>query len=252
MIAGYREFEFDLPDALLKNLVSILDKIQKVPLREAEVGMIPDEQGVYQLFLDDEPVYVGKTDADAGLLKRLTRHSKKILHRNGLDPARVSFKAVRIFVFTAVDLETDLIKHYGGTKGLAWNGSGFGSNDPGRERDTTNNKPENFDFQFPIDIDRALTLTLPASGTAAAMLGLLRDQLPYTIRAQRPGRSRKLHDDLETTTISGLATLTTTREIVKHITTQLPAGWQATKLLGYIILYKETKTYPQSEIISTS
>ena len=119
MIAGYREFEFDLPDALLKNLVTILDGIQKEPLRETQVAEIPDEQGVYQLFLDEEPVYVGKTDADAGLFKRLSRHSKKILHRNNLDPDRVFFKAVRIFVFTAVDLETDLIRHYGGNTGLA-------------------------------------------------------------------------------------------------------------------------------------
>jgi len=252
MIAGYREFEFDLPDALLKNLVTILDGIQKEPLRETQVAEIPDEQGVYQLFLDEEPVYVGKTDADAGLFKRLSRHSKKILHRNNLDPDRVFFKAVRIFVFTAVDLETDLIRHYGGNTGLAWNGSGFGSNDPGRERDTTNNKPENFDFQYPIDIDKPLGIELPASDTAANILALLRNGTPYTIRAQRPARRKVFHPDLETTTIENLAGLSTTREIIQQLTSQLPAGWQATKLLGYVILYKERKDYPQSEVIAVS
>lgn len=249
-IAGYREFEFDLPDALLKNLVAILDGIEETPLTEASVAEIPDEQGVYQLFLDEKPVYVGKTDADAGLFKRLGRHSRKIQQRKNLDPARVSFKAVRIFVFTAVDLETDLIKHYGGVGGLDWNGSGFGSNDPGRERDTTNNKPENFDYQYPIDIDCPLGVALPDSGTAAEILNQLRALVPYTIRAQRKS-PRKYHDDLENTKVTGVAVLATARDIVAHLTTQLPAGWQTTKLLGYIIMYKESgKIYPQSEVLA--
>ena len=118
-------------------------------------------------------------------------------------------------MFTAVDLETDLIKHYGGVKGLAWNGSGFGSNDPGRERDTTNNKPENFDYQYPIDIDRRLAIKIPEAALAVEILQKLRNAVPYTIRAQRKGgNSRKHHDDLENTTITGLARLTTAREIV--------------------------------------
>ncbi|MET4359123.1 hypothetical protein ABIC08_009100 [Bradyrhizobium sp. RT9b] len=251
-VQGYREFEFDLPDALLRNLVAILDEIEKTPLSEASVANIPDEQGVYQLFLDDQPVYVGKTDADAGLLKRLSRHSKKIQQRKNLSSGRVSFKAVRIFVFTAVDLETDLIKHYGGVRGLAWNGSGFGSNDPGRERDTTNNKPDNFDYQYPIDIDCPLDVGLPDSATAAEILNQLRNVVPYTIRAQRKS-GRKYHDDLEDTTVTGFSKLVTARNIVSHMTAQLPQGWQATKLLGYIIIYKESgKNYPQSEMLAAT
>ena len=124
--------------------------------------------------------------------------------------------------------------------------------DPGRERDTTNNKPENFDFQYPIDIDKPLGIELPASDTAANILALLRNGTPYTIRAQRPARRKVFHPDLETTTIENLAGLSTTREIIQQLTSQLPAGWQATKLLGYVILYKERKDYPQSEVIAVS
>jgi hypothetical protein len=160
MTAGYVEFEFDLPGALLVRLIEVLDDLEIGPMLPEIVKMIPEEQGVYQLFLDGVLVYIGKTDADAGLAKRLARHGDKIQHRVGLDPARVSFKAVRLYVFTAMDLETELIRHYGGTKAVPWNGSGFGSNDPGRNRDTGTYKKEHYDSIFPIDIERPLHLDL--------------------------------------------------------------------------------------------
>lgn len=253
MTKGYCEFEFDLPEALLARLISIIDLVDSAPLIKEATNQVPDEQGVYQLLLDGRPVYVGKTDNEAGLRSRLTRHSTKILHRVGLAPSRVSFKSVRIFVFTAVDLETDLIKHYGkNSGGLAWNGSGFGSNDPGRERDTTKNKPENFDFQYPIDIDRVLEVDLPEDVSAADCLRILRGALPYTLRAQRIGSSRKFHPDIEASRLVGLKSPFTAREAIEKITNSLPSGWQATKLLGYVILYKEVAEYPEGEIIARS
>lgn len=160
---GYTEFEFDLPGALLTRLIEVLDALDAAPLDVANLLGIPEEQGVYQLLLDDRVVYIGKTDAEAGLHKRLSRHARKIIHRVGLDPRRVSFKTVRIFVFTAMDLESDLIRHYGGVKALDWNGSGFGSNDPGRERDTTKIDSKNYDATFPIDIDRETAFAIEAN-----------------------------------------------------------------------------------------
>ncbi|WP_245461280.1 GIY-YIG nuclease family protein [Rhizobium sp. WSM1325] len=186
-MTGYVEFEFDLPGALLVRLIEVLDGLGAVPLNTTNLAAIPEEQGVYQLFLDDQLVYIGKTDADAGLHKRLSRHARKVMHRVGLDPARVSFKAVRVFVFTAVDLESDLIRHYGGVKAIDWNGSGFGSNDPGRERDTTRVDPRNFDAKFPIDIDREMAFAIDQNETAASALARLKDALPYTFRYQGKG-----------------------------------------------------------------
>lgn len=245
---AYTEFEFDLPDALLSNLVRILDKLEPAKLTPDNVKAIPDEQGIYQLFLDDAPVYVGKTDAQAGLNTRLSRHCRKILHRRSLDPERVSFRAVRIFVFTAVDMETDLIRHYGGVKGLAWNGSGFGSNDPGRKRDETRNKAGNFDYEYPADIDRTLEGDL-AAGSAAEVWDALNKRVPYTLRAQDKMR----HADLKGSPVPELKAPFTARQAVRHVVKHLPAGWQATKLLGYVILYKERKDdYPQSEVIARS
>src|SRR5205823_1069268 len=119
------------------------------PLTNENLANIPEAQGVYQLFLGDDLVYIGKTDAEAGLRKRLERHQAKIRHRQGLAPDSVNFKAVRIYVFTPMDLETQLIRHYGGERKVRWNGSGFGSNDPGRQRDTTSFRAEHFDMIFP-------------------------------------------------------------------------------------------------------
>ncbi len=137
MTQGLVELEFDLPGALLAQLVKTLDEVEAAPLLPEYVSNIPEQQGVYQLFHKTDSsldlVYIGKTDADAGLAKRLQRHSRKIQHRRDLVVEDVFFKAVRVYVFTVADLETDLIKHYGGVKKVPWNGSGFGSNDPGKK-----------------------------------------------------------------------------------------------------------------------
>jgi hypothetical protein len=194
---GYIDFEFDLPTALLIQLTQKLDQLEEAPLTIENLKAVPDVQGVYQLFLDKILVYIGKTDADAGLHKRLAIHARKIMHRKNLDPARVGFKAARIFVFTAMDLETELIRHYGGVKNIGWNGSGFGANDPGRERDTTRIKPKNYYAQFPIDIDRTLELNINRGETAADALLRLKNLLPYTIRYEgETDQGRKPHPDL--------------------------------------------------------
>jgi hypothetical protein len=156
MPPGYREFEFDLPQALLAHLVRTFDSVEDAPLTPESVTEIPEAQGVYQLFHQRRLVYIGKTDAEAGLKQRLGRHAWTVQHRRNLDTSEVSFKAVRVFVFTALDLETQMIRHYRCTRPVPWNDSGFGSNDPGKERDTTNAKAEGFDAQFPVDLDRTV------------------------------------------------------------------------------------------------
>lgn len=254
---GYTEFEFDLPDALLQKLINVFNALPPAPMREANVSAIPEEQGVYQLFLVQDGqanlVYVGKTDAAAGLQRRLLRHAKKIQNRQNLDPGLVLFKAVRVFVFTAVDLETQLIKHYGGTAEVRWNGSGFGSNDPGEKRDTTTYKADHFDTQFPIDIDRSLSFLVPQSASAATILKQLKGGLPYLIRFQRAGKNSALaHPDLEATeiTLTAMASMTP-RDVISQTVRQLPPGWHATMLPSHIIIYKDDRrVFPSGHLIA--
>lgn len=251
MTAGYTDFEFDLPDALLTHLIRVLDGLETAPLTSAHLAGVPDAQGVYQLLLDGEIVYIGKTDAEAGLRKRLERHAFKIQHRRNLDPSRVSFKAVRIFVFTAIDLETQLIKHYasGGTR---WNNRGFGANDPGRRRDMTRVKPTNFDAIYPIDLDWGLGIDFSDASTAGEVVARLKQALPYTFRYELEGGRRPAAELMETA-VNIPGTATTARTVLTALIAQLPSGWQVTAFLHQILLYRETvDDYPDAEILGRS
>lgn len=251
MTAGYTDFEFDLPDALLTHLIRVLNGLATAPLSAEHLTGIPDAQGVYQLLLDGEIVYIGKTDAEAGLRKRLERHAFKIQHRRNLDPARVSFKAVRIFVFTAIDLETQLIRHYA-NEGTRWNNRGFGANDPGRRRDMTRVKATNFDAIYPIDLDWELDIDFSDAATAGEVVARLKQALPYTFRYELEGGRRPAADLMHTAVVIP-ETANTARSVLTSLIAQLPPGWQATAFLHQLLLYREVvDDYPDAEILGRS
>lgn len=246
MIPGYVEFEFDLPKALLERLAKTLDVTEAAPLTEANAERLGEVQGVYELFHKGQLVYVGKTDAKAGLRQRLARHALKIKHRIGLDPGEVSFKAVRVFVFTAMDLEADLIVHHAKEGKLAWNHSGFGANDPGRNRDRSDIKATHFDARYPIDTDREIDgLAFGKTISAADALEKLRQSVPYNLRFEREGNEP--HPDLSTAKLGRSLAPRSVREALKAIVDALPKGWTATVLPGYIILYRERAAYPSAQ-----
>jgi Uri superfamily endonuclease len=246
MIPGYVEFEFDLPKALLERLAATLDGTAPAPLTADAATQIGEVQGVYELFHKGKLVYVGKTDAKAGLRQRLSRHAEKVRHRIGLDPDDVSFKAVRIFVFTAMDLEADLIVHHAKDGKLAWNNSGFGANDPGRNRDRSIVKPDHFDARFPIDTDRSIgKLSFARGSTAAAALDALRSRVPYIVRYERDGGVP--HPALSASTFARPIKPRNAREALTAIVGVLPAGWSATILKGYVIVYQERASYPSAQ-----
>ena len=253
---GFSEFEFDLPRALKAELIALLDRMETGLLQPEVTAGVPEAQGVYQLFYGNTLVYVGKTDAEAGLRTRLTRHARKIMHRPTLTGA-VRFKAVRIMVFTAMDLETQLIKHYRETTNgsAAWNGSGFGSNDPGRERETTNKSPEGFDAQHPIDIDIPANLIPPGTVTVAAALASLKAALPYTLRYEtlrnERGRAQRgqPHPDLLAVSVTIPESPQTVRSLMQLIREALGAEWQATAFVSHVILYREQRPYQYGTVI---
>jgi len=256
MMDGFKEFEFDLPRALKAELIGLLDAMETGPLQPAVTTEVPEAQGVYQLFYEGALVYVGKTDAEAGLRTRLARHARKILHRPTLTGA-VRFKAVRIMVFTAMDLETQLIKHYRALNNGAavWNGSGFGSNDPGRERETTNRQPEGFDDQHPINIDILGEYLTPGTVTVAAALAALKAALPYTLRYEtlrnERGRAQRgqPHADLLAASVTIPPTPHTVRGLMQTIRNELGVDWQATAFASHVILYKENRPYQYGTVL---
>jgi hypothetical protein len=252
MPQGFVDFEFDLADALLASLIKVFDKLESAPLLPNKVADIPEAQGVYMLLLEGKIIYIGKTDAEAGLRHRLERHAFTIQHRQNLSVRDVSFKAVRLYVFTPMDLETQLIKHYRKTGPVTWNKSGFGSNDPGRNRDNTKQRPKGFDALYPIDIDQNVLPTFPRKGTAATIAMELKKYLPYTFRFEGSGEGRQAHPELQNAQVNLPAGQLTTRAVVEGIIKLLPTGWQATILAGRIIMYRENQDYKFGTIIARS
>ena len=241
----YGSFEFELLPPLVDQLVTFINTLHSAPLIPANLtGIDANAQGVYLLYHNGTLVYIGKTDAESGLRRRLERHCRNIMHRVGLTPDNVTFKAVRVAVFTAMDIETALIRR-DDLGPHPWNGSGFGANDPGRERDTTKVTPGNFDFDFPIDVDVCLApMEQPPPPTAVDVLNHLRNQLPYTFRVERP--HNRFHPDLLGANVTLPRRAATTRHYISAVIGALPPGWQFTRLAGRLILYKESRAYPSA------
>lgn len=250
-MSHFRDLEFDLPSALLRELVTLFEEMTPAALSQQNVLPLVDGQGVYQLFHCGELVYVGKTDNEAGLRKRLLRHCEKVKSRLNLVAEDVCFKAVRIYVFTAMDLEGALIQYYKSLAPLAWNNSGFGSNDPGRNRDNSAVKRGHFDSLYPIDLDYPVNVVTGEESTAGSLLIQLKEQLPFTIRFQsKSPRSKKPHPDLDETKVHvDESTRATARSILKCISRSLPSEWQITSLPGYVIIYKEESIYSHGQLI---
>lgn len=250
-IEGFRSLEFDLPTALLEQISKNFEAMESVSLVQDHTSAIPDAQGVYQLFYAGKLVYIGKTDGQAGLRKRLTRHAWTIQGRHNLAVVDVSFKAIQVLVFSAMDLETALIAKYRETgQAPTWNGSGFGNNDPGRERDTTAVKSDGFDALFPINIDTEILADWGSEATAERALTVLKTSVPYRIRSMRTAEAKS---QLRSASVKRLSQPTTARRVIEAVCDSLPPGWQGTRLAGRIILYREKKDiYPSAEVIARS
>jgi Uri superfamily endonuclease len=241
--------EFDLPSALLTQMVALFDSMVSENLVQEKLDEIPEEQGVYQIFLDGKLVYVGKTDSDAGLKKRISRHCEKIKNRTGLQAGMVQFKAVRIYVFTAMDLETQLINFYKNKLGtVEWQNSGFGSNDPGRKRDS--GKPGFFDSTFPINIDIPFESISHAGPISVFdLLNRLKQVVPYVVRFEREKNGADTPSELSVSTISLHKGMDTPRKLLQEVKRVLSKDWQITVLPGYVIIYKENNKYTSSQVL---
>lgn len=155
-------------------------------------------------------------------------------------------------VFSNFDVEAILIDELRrrDPEALRWNFSGFGSNDPGRNRE--DQEPAIFDRERPVDIDHPLDFL--ESGVTISPLGLLtalKDNLPYDFRYEtdpnekgKPTRYTVGHVHHRQAADIALPTgPITMRGALRLILDVLPQGWRATVFPGRVILYRETKTY---------
>jgi len=249
-VPGFTQFEFALTDALIQQLIICLDNMDVATLTAESLAKLPNEQGVYQLYLDGRLQYVGKTDRDAGLRKRLTKHLNKTNARPNLRGGRVTFKAVQVLVFTAVELEAMLIKHYQaldtGDAPMEWQNSGFGSNDPGKRRDETVFEADHFDSLHPIDTSEPTPFDHAAADTVGEFLKRVKAELDYTFRFQAK------HKDLNDHVVGVDGKAANVEDAIVLALSRLPAGWQAINLPGYVIMYKNDKSFPSGRVIGNS
>jgi len=251
--AAYAEFELDLTKALLENLPPILQNLIAAPLTKENVLLLPQAaQGVYMLLDGGVPMYIGKTDSTHGFRDRLLRHFHTLSARKNIDLSKVSFKAVRIMVFTTVNVEKTLIAHFLGNDKMAWQNSGFGSNDPGHNRE--NQEPSIFDRDHPINIDHPLDFVLAGTRSLLALLILLKDELPYDFRYEtdigsngRPVKYTIGHSQYKALQVTVPADSMTLRELLDTVIIRaLPSGWVSTIFPGRVILYNELTHYRYS------
>lgn len=241
---GYGEFELDIPLAMKGQLPEFFAKLEIVALTKENVAKIPkNAQGAYLLFVNDDLVYVGKTDAKAGFQNRLGRHAKTIQHRKNLNPEEIGFKAGRILVFSTSALETMLIDEYTKRNGEPprWNNSGFGSNDPGRERETT--RPSDFDSRYPVDIDREIDFLEPGPANINDLLQKLRSMLPYTFRYEVDAGHIADSSHAKGLEVEVPSSNVTMRFLLQEVLNALEENWQATVLPNRVILYRENRKY---------
>jgi hypothetical protein len=244
-VSASREFKLSISKALTDQLHDALHELQPAPLTADNVAAIEVRQGVYQLYLAGDLVYVGS--ASGSLRARLTEHLEKLAGRANIDSADVLFTCLYVDEdLTVLAPEDRLIRVLQDEGSCAWNGMGFGLHDPGRNRDSTVLRTDHFDSAYPIQLDWACEEIARGRYTARELLTQLKGALPYNFRYQGDAGARADYEAVEIDVPSdGMSALS----LFRLVAAALP-GYQITALPGYVIMYHERRTYPQGQVIS--
>jgi hypothetical protein len=240
--AASAEFKLSITRALADQLAEALAGLTAAPLCDAELMHLRPRPGVYELYLRDQRVYVGKASRD--LPSRLANHLRKLSGRRGIDLADMSFLCLYVDEdLEAAAPETLLIKKYREQGGSPWNTNGFGNKDPGRNRDRSLVRATHFDAIYPIDLDKPIEGVSAGSYGIVQYLELLKAALPYLLRfGDEVRRVGNLRVEVPEEPLPA-------RELLKLAVATLPEGWQATALPGYVILYRERSRYESAMVL---
>ena len=243
---GVEDFKLSITKALGDQLAEAFLGLTPISLSHSHLtASVVNRGGVYQLYLDNKLVYIGK--ADHKLQQRLLKHLKKIGGRENLDLNRLSFTAIYVDEdMSAVAPETLLIQRHRSTGDAIWNFNGFGNNDPGRQRDTSSVAQDHFDSLYPIN------LQCPVSTSTGRMLvgdflAKLKKTLPFTFRYQY-AKSWRTSGRVEFSPMIDVPTGLTATTAFELAAAAVPA-WQLTALPGYTIFYNETRPYAHAQRI---
>jgi hypothetical protein len=241
-------FDFDLPGAVTEQLTQKLQQMHSSLLTEAtllELAHFQREhktnQGVYQLIYEGSVVYIGKADRNAKI--RLEEHLKKLKGRRNIQMDSLHFRCLLLPRNWSPNAnESLLISHYQAAGQCRWNQSGFGSKDPGKERDGT--EPNWFDRDYPIRTD-LVCMDISEKLLLGQLLSTLKIQIPYYFRYKIGNAEVEKEIDL-----TGVPR--TVRSILERVIQELGPDWQVSLFNSHITLYKERRTYKHAEIVSVN
>jgi Eco29kI restriction endonuclease len=246
------EFKLSITRALADQLLEKLRSLDPAPLTSDNLAALQPRPGVYELFLDgaeggEERVYVGKASKD--LPSRLNKHRRKLSGRARISLTKVRFQCLYVDEdLEAAAPEKMLINRYRAAGIVPWNTNGFGNNDPGRKRDRTLVKAKHFDALYPANLDLIVDSDAlgPGNYPVEQYLKAVKTALPFNLRYEEKSERSKDYTRHE---IEVPARPLTVRELISIAIDALPAGWQATALPGYVILYHEAAEYESARYV---
>jgi hypothetical protein len=248
-LTATRHFTFDLTGALAQQLEAALPGLMQAPLTLDALEGVETTPGIYQLYLRSELIYIGK--ADKSLRGRLSDHHKKISGRLNITIEDMSFTGLYLEgTWIPVGPEQMLINRRKRVTGVEplWNTNGFGMNDPGKERDTTNFKNDHFDVMYPADLGYAIKSLKEGIYSTDKLLPILKGLLPYLFRYENQWAR---HPDYLASQVTIPQSSPTATQVFEAVINALPPGWQITALPGYVIMYKNLRSYPSARQIFT-
>jgi hypothetical protein len=243
-MAAVAEFRLSITRALGDQLAAALAELTAAPLNAENLTRLQPRGGVYQLYHRDAFVYVGK--ADNSLPDRLGDHLRKISGRLNISPAEMGLTALYVEEdLSAVAPETLLINRYRAAGGVRWNLTGFGNNDPGRQRDTSRFEPPHFDALYPANLDLPCAGIRADSYLVADLLPEVKASLPFVFRYQGGWRAADLPGEYREVTVTISSDDPTADQVFTAVAEAMP-DWQITALPGYVIMYHEHRSYPSA------
>jgi hypothetical protein len=236
-------FRLSISKALTDQLHEHLHELTPVALSPANLARLESSQGVYQLYLLDDLVYVGS--ASSSIKRRLEQHRNKLAGRQHISADEVAFTCLYVDEdLTVLAPEDRLIRVFQDEGSCVWNGNGFGLHDPGRRRDETEIPPSHFDALYPIRLDWACEIDR-GQYELRVLLSRVKQELPFNFRYETTVRAKR---DYAAVTVEVPRAGLPARALLALIAAALPS-YQVTALPGYVIMYRERRSYPQGEVI---
>lgn len=240
---AWKNYSFHFLNTVSQQLVEELTGLPVTAFNDtrlSELGAfqahINSSQGIYLLYFDGLPVYLGKaTDVRERLAQHLNKLAGRLHGPQRLNLDTIGFKALLLdqSMSTAANEDVLIAFFQQDHKGL-WNGRGFGPKDPGKNRDTT--KPSYFDRTYPIDTAFPVE-NVPDHLTLLALFKRMKKALPFVFRYQKlPKSIANIQMDL-TGVDRGAGTL------LRTAIACFPAGWHAAMLSFGMVVYAGSKAY---------